>query len=244
MLEISLILLILFLGSIIQGASGFGIGLVSMGLLSIFLTVKEGMLIILALTVVLSIFILLKLWKYILWKDIFPILMSSLAGRVVAFFFVAQFGESMVMKKWLGVVLILMVIYLYIKKKLNREVQLSDKVVVPILLGFIGGFIGGTFAVGGPFYVAYFLTRYKDKRHYNANLQVTFIVVNIFTLLIHGFQGDLTNNFFFYVLLGSIVVWFGVKQGLKWFDRMPTELIQKFTYTIIILAGVNLLIFS
>jgi uncharacterized membrane protein YfcA len=244
MLEITLLLFILFLGSILQGASGFGMGLVAMGLLSVFLTVKEGMLIIQALTLVLSTCILFQLWRYIFWRDILPIIMSSLAGRVLAFFFVAQFGELPIMKKWLGIVLIIMVIYLFIKNKHQQEFQWSAGYGAAVILGLLGGFIGGAFAVGGPFYVIYFLMRYKDKRNYNANLQVTFIFANVFTLLVHGFQGDLTQDFFFYVLTGSVVVWIGVTQGLKWFDQMPKKVIQKITFTIILLAGVNLLVFS
>jgi uncharacterized membrane protein YfcA len=244
MWEVLFVLFVLFIGSFIQGSSGFGFGLFSMGLMSIFLTVKDSTLIILALTLVISSGILVKLWRYILWRDILPILTSAVIGRIIAFIFMIYFGEADIMKKWLGLVLIGMVIYLYIKDKSSKEINLSGKHIIPIMVGLIGGFIGGAFAIGGPFYVVYFLMRYEDKRHYNANLQSTFILLNGFTILTHAFHGDLSQTFIFYMIAGSLVVWFGVNQGLRWFDRMPREMIQKVAYLIVLLAGINLFIFT
>lgn len=58
--ELILILSILFIGSFIQGASGFGFGLFSMGFLPLFLTLKDSTLLVLALTVVISLTILFR----------------------------------------------------------------------------------------------------------------------------------------------------------------------------------------
>nr|WP_144923474.1 sulfite exporter TauE/SafE family protein [Paenibacillus bovis] len=244
MFDIVLILFILFIGSFVQGISGFGLGLVSMGLLSIFLSVKDSTLILLTLTVILSSHVLLKLRNYIIWKDIVPLLIGSLVGRVLSFVFLLYFGDTTEMKKMLGIVLIGMVIFLMVKRHSEKVINNANHPIAPLLLGLVGGFIGGAFAVGGPFYVLYLLMRYEDKRHYHANLQTTFIFVNVFTILLHGFQGDLTKTYFIYVIVGSIIVWIGAKLGLKWFERMPIHVIQKLVYIIIILAGLNLIIFS
>lgn len=77
------------------------------------------------------------------------------------------------MKTYLGLFLIGMVVYLFWK---NRQPAKRESIHpgLPILLGLIGGFIGGIFAVGGPFFVFYFMMRYPEKYAYNANLQATF----------------------------------------------------------------------
>ena len=244
MWEIIIIFFILFLGSFIQGSSGFGFGLVSMGILSIFLTVKDSMLIILALTVIMSLGILIKLWKYILWRDIVPILASAIVGRVLAFLFVVYFGESDFIRIWLAFVLIGMVVYLYLNRKSSDPTKHSKKRMVGLFAGGVGGFVGGVFAIGGPFFVVYFITSYQDKRYYNANLQLTFILLNVLTLFAHGLNGDLSYPFYFYFLIGIIVVWIGVNLGLRLFDRLSRKVIQNIAYTIILIAGINLFIVS
>ncbi|WP_257346863.1 sulfite exporter TauE/SafE family protein [Pseudalkalibacillus decolorationis] len=242
MTEMTIILLIILLGSFIQGSSGFGFGLVSMGVLSIFLTLKDSMLIVLALTVILSSRIILKLWKYILLRDLYLILASALLGRILAFFFVAQFREAQFMKTILAFVLIGMVIYLYLKRKFSKNLdENKEKRFVPLISGSFGGFIGGAFAVGGHFFVAYFLSRYQDKRHYIANLQLTFIVLNMMTLFAHGLNGDLNHDFYFYTGTGIVIVLIGVTLGLKLFYRLPTKIIQNIAFTIILVSGLNLM---
>ncbi|MBP1931197.1 sulfite exporter TauE/SafE family protein [Ammoniphilus resinae] len=244
-IELVYILIILFIGSFIQGSSGFGFGLFSMGLLSLILTVKDSILLILGLTILISIRILIKYYRFICWKELIPILCAALVGRIFAFFFIGQFGTSEMMKQWLGFVLLGLVGYLFLrpKKELSR-LPFSDHLLFPVLVGLAGGFVGGAFAVGGPFFVVYFLMFYQDKRNYNANLQVTFFLSNLFTLIMHGLNGDVTPKLSLYILLGSLAVLFGVSIGLKWFERLPKEFIQRLAYSIVLVAGINLLIFS
>lgn len=243
MWELILVLAILFIGSFIQGASGFGFGLFSMGLLPTLLSLKNSTLLVLALTVILSLNIAIKFAKYIQVKELIYIVSSALAGRVLSFFFLNFFGDMDIMKKLLGFVLIGMVIYLYLNGKQTYTPAL-EKPIFPILIGFIGGVIGGVFAVGGPFFVFYFLLRYAEKTSYNANLQASFVIMNCFTIVLHGINGDFNNNLFLYLLLGTVAVLFGVNLGLKYFERLPRELIKKLASFIVLIAGLNLIIFS
>jgi len=243
MWELIFVLAILFVGSLIQGASGFGFGLFSMGLLPLLLPFKDSTLLVLALTIVISLHVAVKFRKSIRSKDLLSILSFALAGRVLSFLILTFYGETEIMRKLLGLVLIGMVVYLYMSEKKAYAPSLG-KPIFPMLIGLIGGVIGGIFAVGGPFFVFYFLMRYKEKESYHANLQASFVIMNSFTILLHGIHGDFTNSFVLYFLLGTVAVLAGVRAGLKWFERLPHVQIKKLASFIVFAAGINLLIFS
>lgn len=137
-----------------------------------------------------------------------------------------------------------MVVYLLFSPKEPSASPLLMKPIVPILFGFIGGTVGGVFAVGGPFFVLYFLMIYKEKHRYNANLQCTFIATSLFSIVLHGMHGDLDSSFLFYFLIGILSVFLGANLGIRWFEKLPRERVKKLAMTIVFVAGMNLILFN
>lgn len=243
MWELIVILSILFIGSFLQGTSGFGFGLFCMGLLPFFLSLKNSTLLVLALTVVISLSIVVKLKKYILIKDLFFILSFALAGRILSFYFLDRFGDLNILKILLGIILIASVFYLNINKS-EAVVRSFDKIYYAMIIGLVGGFIGGVFAVGGPFFVLYFLMRYSEKNTYNANLQITFVVMNAFSTTLHGLNGDFNNTLWLYFILGIVIVLIGVNLGFRCFRYLPNKMIKKIASYVVVLAAFNLIFLS
>lgn len=241
--EIIFVFLILFIGSFLQGSSGFGFGLFSMGLLPLVLTVKDSTLLVLSLTLITSTIIVAKIYKYIELKGLLLILSAALTGRIFSFFFLNLYGEMPFMKKGLGLFLVCMVIFLLFSNN-QADTSIRMNPIFPIALGFIGGFVGGVFAVGGPFFVFYFLMLYEEKHRYNANLQTTFVFTSILTLTLHGFHGDFSTSFILYFLFGAVSVFLGSNIGLKWFEKLPREQIKRYASFVILFAGLNLILFT
>jgi uncharacterized protein len=242
MWELFLVLLILFIGSFLQGTSGFGFGLFCMGLIPFFLPLKSSTLLVLALTIIISLNIVLKLKEFLLIKELYTILIFALTGRVFSFFFLNYFGDMEIMKLILGFVLIGSVFYLNLKKK-----DLSFRfggIYFAMIIGIIGGFIGGVFAVGGPFFVLYYLMKYHEKNIYNANLQFTFVFLNTFSTILHGLNGDFTNTLSLYFVLGIVVVLIGANLGLRWFRYLPNDFIKKLVSVIVLISAFNLIFLS
>jgi uncharacterized protein len=241
--EIIFLFLIVLVGGFIQGVSGFGFGLVVMGFLPLFLTLKESTLIVIALLLVASCSILLKIYKWIDVKGLIVIVGSALVGRVLSFFVLSTYGDMDILKQILGFFLIGMVIYLFFSKK-NSSPEANMSPVIPIVLGFLGGFIGGVFAVGGPFFVFYFLMLYKDKHTYHANLQVSVVITSLMTIILHGVNGDFDSTMLSYLLLGIVGVFIGTALGMKWFEKLPRTLIKKLAMSIVLIAALNLIFVS
>lgn len=208
-------------------------------ILPFFLPLKSSTILVLALTIVISLNIVLKLREYLLIRDLFVILIFALAGRVFSFFFLNHFGDMDIMKIILGFVLTASVFYLNMKKK--DIPSRSHGIYFAMIIGIIGGFIGGIFAVGGPFFVLYFLMKYKEKNIYNANLQITFVLLNTFSTILHGLNGDITNTLSLYLILGTVVVLIGSNLGLRWFHYLPNNAIEKLASVIVLFSAFNLI---
>ncbi|WP_158737423.1 sulfite exporter TauE/SafE family protein [Alteribacillus sp. YIM 98480] len=241
--EMFIVFIVLFLGSFLQGASGFGFGLFAMSFLPFLFTLKDSTLLVVSLALVTSLSIFIKVYKHIHYRKLFFLLSAASLGRVGAFFILHHFGEMDILKKVLGFVLIGMVIYILMQKQKDETVE-KDNVIFPIILGFVGGLIGGVFVVGGPFFVFYFMVACRDKYAYSANLQATFVVTSIVTVVMHGVSGDFSSEFLLYFLVGFVSVLAGTRLGMHWFDRLSQVHIKRIASFIVALAGLNLIFFS
>ncbi len=242
-LEILFIAIVLLIGSFLQGASGFGFGLFSMAFLPFMFTLKDSSLLVISLALVTATMIFIKVHKHIDLRKLSYLLSAAIVGRIGAYFILHHFGEMDVLKKVLGFVLIGMVVYIMLRPE-PEDVIRKEKISVPIVLGFVGGFIGGIFVVGGPFFVFYYLIACKDKYTYTANLQATFAVTSIVTIVLHGVSGDFSPHFLLYFLVGVVSVLVGTRLGMAWFDRLSRKKIQTFASILVALAGLNLIFFS
>ncbi|WP_018922898.1 sulfite exporter TauE/SafE family protein [Salsuginibacillus kocurii] len=243
-IEILFVFFVLLIGSFIQGVSGFGFGLVAMGLLPFLFTVKDSTLLVISLAIVLAGSILIKEYKHLDIKGLSVILSAAIVGRIGAFFFLTNFGELEELENVLGLFLMGMVLYLFFKKKGEGPSRLMLHPLTPVLLGLVGGFVGGVFAVGGPFFVVYFLMLYQNKHRYNANMQASFFITSLLTLVLHGTSGDLNPDFFVYFLIGIASVILGSRVGLLFFDRLSQRRVQQSAMALVFLAGLSLILFS
>ncbi|ADU31057.1 sulfite exporter TauE/SafE family protein [Evansella cellulosilytica] len=241
--EWGFIFIIILIGGFVQGASGFGFGLVAMGFLPLILTLKDSTLIVITLLLISALSIIFKIYQYIDGKGLLVILIPAIFGRIAAFFVLSTYGEMDILKTYLGLFLIGMVFYLLLNSR-KAAPTTPMKPYVPVVLGLLGGFIGGVFAVGGPFFVFYFLLRYKEKHKYNANMQATVVVTSLLTLVLHGMNGDFHSAMAIYFFIGTIAVYIGTMVGLRWFEKLPSSLIKRFAIVLVAIAAINLIFSS
>lgn len=239
--ELILIFIILLAGSFIQGVSGFGFGLIAMSFLPLLFTIKESTLLVVSLALVVAVSIGLQMWKHIQWRSLITLLIAAFFGRVGAFFILSRYGELDVMRDILGVFLLLVVVYLFFGAAKAKNVSLKA-MWIPILFGFLGGFVGGIFAVGGPFFVFVLIIMFADNKYaYSANLQMTFIFTNAITIILHGVNGDFTSGFLLYFLFGVVAVLVGTKCGVLCFRYISQDNMRRVAGAVVALAALNLI---
>ncbi|WP_059105544.1 sulfite exporter TauE/SafE family protein [Shouchella shacheensis] len=242
-LDIVIIFFILFMGSALQGVSGFGFGLFSMSFLPFLFTLKQSSLLVIALSLIVAAIVLLKSWRSLDKNVLLYILAAALLGRLSAFFILTNYGDESFLRQFLGFILIGMVAYLLLNKRPTNP-KLANSKWLPLLLGYSGGVVGGVFAVGGPFFVFYLLLVCKDKYAYTANLQATFVITALVTVTLHAVNGDLGGNFWLYFLFGAMAVSLGTRVGMYWFDRVSQERVKQIAGCIVALSGINMIFFS
>lgn len=243
MIEWLLILSIIFIGSICQGYSGIGFGILSVGILTMYLPVKDSTLLILALTCILSVSIMMKLRHHVRLKAMYLFLICAFAGRGVSFLILGHYGNALWMKKVLGVILILLVLRMIFSRAKSSS-WIAENVVATGAIAFIGSLVGGLFAVGGPILVIYFLARFADKKEYQANLQLAFLSSNLLTLTMHGIKGDIPETVLYYFIPCAIAAYIGVRIGQMLFHRLSTVWVQRIAYGIVFVSGVQLLVLN
>jgi uncharacterized membrane protein YfcA len=163
-------------------------------------------------------------------------------GRLGSFWFIDHMGETTLAKQGLGITLIIIVILLYVNRRFEQSIRtFSRPRLFAAWIGVTGGFIGGSFAIGGPIYALYFLIAFKNKRKYNANMQAIFILSNLFTLAIHGMNGDMSPNFWYYTLTGIIPVLLGVRIGFSFFSKLSKPMLRHLASVIVLISALMML---
>ncbi|GAK02732.1 hypothetical protein JCM19037_987 [Geomicrobium sp. JCM 19037] len=244
MWEFVVVFAIILLGAIVQGVSGFGLGLVAMGVLPLFLTIKESTLLVISLLVVAAATVVIKNAKHIEWKKVRSILIFALLGRIAAFFILSRYGDLNILKTWLGIFLILMVGYLLFQSVMKPEKK-EPTLWIALMLGLLGGFIGGLFGVGGPFFVFYFLMVFAtDKYKYLVNVQFVTLIVCLFSIVLHAVNGDFEPSFIGLFIAGTLAVMIGTFIGLRLFAKVNNEVIRKLAMFLVFISALNLILFS
>lgn len=193
--QLSASAVILAVAFLVRGVAGFGSGLIAVPMLSLMLPLSLVVPLMILLDYMASLSHGLSNREEIRWKELLPLIPFSVAGVVVALFFITK-SDTLLLTKALGVFIILYAIYTLSGFKPRQGAARGWGV----LAGFSGGVIGTLFGTGGPFYVTYFKARGLDKAAFRTTLAVTFLLDGAGRIV-----GFATSGFFntgFLVLVG------------------------------------------
>ena len=232
-----LLILIGFIGSLLQRVTGFGFGIFMMmflpGLMgsSVEAAAMAGLCSCCTCT-----YNAIRLRKSIQWKLVVPTITASLVTVPLAVRFSAQAPENLV-RVLLGVVLILLSIYfLFFAGKL----RLRPSVGGGLCAGAVSGVLGGMFSMGGPPVVLYLVQALADKTAYIATMQAHFSVINLYSAGTRSLNGIITTNVllcFAVAVVGSLA---GNYAGGKLFDKLDGGKIKKLVYLVMIFSGITM----
>lgn len=223
----------------VQRVSGFGFGIFIMTALPYLLpsygeaTTLSG-----ALALVTSVVIVSRMWAYISWRKLLPILFTFLVVSWFAVQFVAHSGDGL-LKRILGAVLILASIYFYF---LSDKIRIKPTLPMQIGLGTVSGFMGGLFGMQGPPAVLYFLASTEKKDEYMALAQTYFLVGNSVMTIYRAHNGFFSHEVALSWCCGLPMVLLGTWLGAKVFRRIPIRLLRKIIYAYMGMSGLFALI--
>jgi len=226
--------------SFIQRVSGFGFGIAIMTVLP-YLTNSYGEATTLSglLAGVQSLFIAIRMRKYISLKRLLPILITFIIISYIAIQFVMSINDK-TLKHILGVILIVVSVYFFF---ISERVKVKPTLPIQIGMGGISGLMGGFFAMQGPPAVLYFLASEKTKEEYIAISQAYFVIGNIMMTIYRAQSGWLTPEVGVAWCYGIVAVFVGTWLGTLVFNRLPIQILRKVIYAYMAISGVVALVF-
>ena len=226
------------LGGVVQASTGFGFAIVTMSIWPLIMPFRSAVAVEVFVALVLCIRILWPLRSYVkprmvLWPFIGSLILSPLGLATML-----GVPESIMRRLLGGTILILAIYFVFLGGRLRFRQCAPHGLAAGVASGFFGGLLG----MGGPPMVAYLLSVTQEKKEYGANLQVFFVVMGFYHLLLHGLANNITAQVLTYSAVGIVGVLLGSLIGVRIFNRMSIDSLRKCIYTFMAVFGVYLLI--
>lgn len=227
-------LLIMLSGGVLQSVTGFGLSVYAICLLPLLMPMQQAVVVVSMMSAVVSIQILWKLYRRVNIRVAFPAVAASLITQAAGFFLLVTVEEG-ILKKVLGIVLILLAAYNIL---FAGRIHIKACTRNGVIAGMISGILTGMFNVGGPPLVMYYLAACEDKEEYTATLQASFIINIAVGLLMHALKGNITPETLSYGALGMVAILPGVWLGMKIFHRLDRKMLSRVVYIFLGVMGV------
>ncbi len=229
--------MVVFIAGFIQGLVGFGSGLVSVPLLSIFLGPKTVVPLTLVHGLLMNMYLSVRNRRSIQWHRVLPLFISGVLGIPLG---VALhiFLPSYVLKIFIGVVITVFALLLLTgySRRSSRE-----RIVIPPV-GFISGILNGSISMSGPPVILFFSNQGMGKEHFRADLVTYFFLLNIVTFMVFIVTGIMN----FEVLLLSFVLMFplplGIVIGEAASKRVSEKMFRSIALILVLGAGLSAIV--
>lgn len=191
----------------VRGVAGFGSALVASPLLAL----SYPLTLVVPLVVILdNSGSILQAWRHrrlIAWRDLLPLLPFAAVGVMLALYLHEQLDHDG-LKLALGLFVIGFAVYQLLPLPQTR---ISRRWAAPA--GLLGGFVGGLFGTGGPFYVMYYRLRQLDKTVFLASLAMLFVLDGGLRIAGFALGGHYTAQHALLLALMAPAAWLGLRLG-------------------------------
>lgn len=235
----------IFFASIVHGIAGFGLAQVSMGFMPLFRSAASAAVIFSMLAVASN----FRVWLSV--RDEFDVMdwlkpvIGLLAGMPLGIYVFNQMNEGQI-KIAIGLVLLLAVILIILKEKtslMNKwfaDMDYEPKWVLPILVGFIAGILGGAVAIPGPAMILYGAFMVSTDLWTGKKMKATFTAffgtLMLYRVITSLVQGNITPSLALEALIALPAMLLGTWVGIIIFNRIPRKIFQ---WIIIIMLTIN-----
>jgi len=225
--------IIIFLAAFLQGTTGFGFSLFSIPLLTLFISPKTVIPMILLVSVIINISVLYNSRKSLNFKVILPIFLFGILGVPVGAKLLLILPDY-VLKIVIGIFILMFGILFYF----NVHFKVKHEKVARVIVGFFSGLLNGSITMSGPPIIIFLANEQKGKMHFRAHLASFFLLLTLFTIPVYIYFGLITKVVVDYALIFSVAVIAGVLGGNILIRRIQEVHFRKLTLIIIILMGV------
>ncbi|GAA4070132.1 hypothetical protein GCM10022410_14950 [Amphibacillus indicireducens] len=241
---ITLVVLVVFLGSLTRSTFGFGDSVVSMPLLALLpLPINTAISLIGLTGFSVGLMAIFSAWKYIDKRILLLLLSSTMIGIPIGLYLVIEVPQENV-TQILGVFLIIYGIYSLIKQRYHLELpeRWKGSQLLPLPFGLLSGALGSAYNMNGIPIVVYGTFRDLEMKTFHSTLQSHFIVSSLFIVLGQALGGLWTRDLFVFYLASLPVIYLAHRIGKSIRLRIPIHRFEKLLYLFILLLGIILLL--
>ena len=236
-LAISLGLLVIFSAGVTQGLSSFGFALITVPIMTLFLSPKIVVPIVLIHATLINGVVLYETRRWVELKRIWPLILAGTVGIPFGTYLLIVINISMLKIIIGSVVTLFAVAFLRnVKKRLENEKLAS----VPV--GLASGLLGTPTAITGPPVVLFFANQGVEKQVFRANLAAYLMVLDLATIPAFLLSGLITVEVMYYTIWFLPATLLGALVGIKLAHRVREELFRKSVLIIAVTMGLVSLI--
>ena len=233
---LSILIIGVFMGFYVQTVIGFAGSLIALPILLLGMKLPDAIAYISIFYLFSSVFLIKKEWKNIDKKIIFKLAITSVIGVILGILLLT-FSKPILLKKGLGVFILLYVAYvLYGKKK----IKLNKGGVISF--GVIAGFFSGVFSTGGPLYVICIENSVKDIKALRATMIGVLGLVTLTRIPALAVTGILKFSHLEMTLLVFPVFLFAQFLGKRTFIKINETVFKKLLMVLLCISGLILIV--
>lgn len=224
-----------FLGFFIQTIIGFAGALIALPILLLAMPLPEAI-------AYISIFYFIStpVFVYREWNNmdktiLKKLALSSIVGVIIGIV-ILSYGQPLILKKALGIFIILFVLH-----GLRVQKQVKQVFKMEYTFGFLGGFFSGVFSTGGPLYVMVVKNVTPDVKTFRATMFGVLGLVTMVRLPVLAIGGILTMNQLYNSLFVLPFFIMALVLGKKVYLKIDELLLKKIILGLLFISGVTLL---
>jgi uncharacterized membrane protein YfcA len=228
----------MFVAAFTQAVTGFGSALVGMPLLSQVVGVKTAAPLMAMASLALNSTLILLQRQAILWRAMWRMTLAAVLAIPLGILAVGALSERVVLIG-LGVLLVSYGVYAWLTPHLPE----LKHPAWTYLTGIASGLLAGAYNVGGPPAVIYAASKRWNAAQFRSNLQVLFLIENVFVLAGHTVNGNLSGDVLNLLWFAVPALVIGIAAGVALDRFIPDALFRKLVLVLLIVLGLKLLFF-
>jgi uncharacterized membrane protein YfcA len=244
--------LTIFVATIVHGIAGFGFAQVSMGIMPLFRSAASAAVIFSMVAVVSNFRVWWSVRKSFNWKEWLKPIIGLIAGLPLGLYVFDQMDKQQ-LRLAIGIVLLAGVVLIVLSKQTDilkkwiKDNEYEPGWVLPLVVGFIAGILGGAVAIPGPPMILYgtFMAASGKWSHKQMKAIFTafFGTLMLYRVAAVVIQGDMTKGLALEAAISIPLLLLGAWIGITLFNRIPQKV---FNWIILALLTINafILIFN